>query len=601
MTNGRRFALLLLVAAALAAGALLLRAGRTSRASRPAIREEPAGEGAEESARSGRLPLPRAPSATFEVVVRSRTTQEPIPGAVVERSTFEGQRRETAPPLETDASGRVALPPVPGRAELLVLARGFVGAAVECAAGEERALVGLEPLGAAEVLLRGSGGEPARGRVQLVPPPPAGAARLLLHPAEAWPDDALAGETGPDGVARFPLLPPAAGWEVRAVAPGCAIAERRFALEPGGVARVEVALLGAVTIRGRALSASGAPLEGAEMRLFQKIGADWEQRALADAGPDGGFAFTAALEGSGVVQGEWRRPEGLVLVATPVAIRAGGSIDLGDLRPGAGVVELTVRGAPEPPDASPGVRVVLFLAADPAFGAVPFASTAIRASIGSTLRYEGIPAGRVQATVVPDESRWSVAKERRRFDGGFLAMEVALAPPVDSPTLEVELPSGGGVRTAILLGEEGVRGNHRDVPRARTPLLFSGLREEEAGEIWVFEEGRFASAPFRLGGARGRVTIDAGRFVAGASVGGRVRGARPRAEVLACRPDAPDPLGGAFLRGALDRGGRYRLSGLPPETLVELRVRSGDRFGPGRVVRTPSSGEVDETVDLEGP
>jgi hypothetical protein len=591
MRSRRRF-LLLVACLALAAGALLERAGRSPRDPRPSPRGPVADPDADVS-------RPAPGGGRFEVEVRSGATGLALPGARLSLEGFDGERYLPLASAVTGEDGRAALPDL--RGTLRVSAPGHLGAIVESGDASGRRLLTLEPLGAIEVVVRDLGGSPREAAVELVLPVAAGPSLLRMAEEDRPPDPTLRGRTDAAGVLLAGGLPPAEGYLVRAGAEGCSLAEASVAVVAGRTTRVELRLLPAAALVGRVVSSAGRPLDGAEVRLFHRIGSDWEQTGLLLSGASGEFRFETPKAGAAFVQAEHRTEGAVAFAGASVTVEPGRTTDAGELRVAEGTLLLRVLAPPTAaPAAAAEVKIVLFVAGGRRPGGIPFASTSLRSRAGGAVRYEGLPPGRLQILVSPDEPSFAPARvERPHRGGGVEEIEIVLEPRREPVLLGVALPGIAGRRSVFLVSEGRPVAGFRDIEGSLTPLRFRPPPESSSGEVWTLEADRFARTPYAISGSSGRVEVLPGHFVPAAAIGGRVRAAATT--VLIGLPGARDAGHGAIAEATPDAAGRFRAGGLPPETLLEIAVRAGDRLGPARIFRTPGPGDVDETMELDPP
>lgn len=581
----RRITILMMAAAVIVAGALLWRAGpfarregRTRAWPQPA---ESAGDPGEVS------------SALLTVEVVSSTTLRPLPGAVVRLTGTAGERRVVVDAGTTSDEGRVALRFGRER-DLLASAQaaGHVGAHAAPRAGEATLRLTLSPVGRIEGRVLSPAGEGIAGGVEVTLPGEAFEGLLKMLPEERPADRVLQVRSRPDGLFRLDALPAAAGYRLRAGAPGCSIAERTITLPAGGVAQVEIRLRSTGALCGRLLSRDGAPLGGAAIRLYAAGENGFAQAGAVRTDDEGRFRFVDAGEGRVIVQAEHRAPSRLTFAAATAEVRAAETTDVGDLRPGASrllVRTALARGAPQP--AGDGVRIVVFVAA-PKGSSIPFASTSFRSTIGAEVEYVGLPEGRQEIRVVPEGGL--LETEATETQGEEVTVLLGVPPPPAG--VVIHLPPSQARRAVLLLGRDReLLGRYADLDGRTTPVRFSSVPGGVRGEVWVLEAGRYASVAFDSGTP---VQMADAEFRPGFTLGGRVGGSGAPSEVcLAFAGNVRE----AILGMKPDGEGFFRFPALPPNTLLDLFVESGGRAGPARLVKTGEAGGADETLLLERP
>jgi len=590
-------------------GVLALRSGHEGRSApsapsalSPDARER-SGTGASRDAE--RPPGRDARPVALDVTAVSEPGGVPLAGARVVLTAATGDRRSVVAEVTTDASGRAELRCGPVVAPLVsAYASGHVGTTLEPAASASSVRLTLRRLAAIEGRVRDSEGRPVEATVTLA----LGVARVdAVHmlPEEVPAASDIAARSDGEGRFAFAGLPPGDGYRVRAVAGAMhSEVERKLTLQPGETARLELVLEVGGGVAGRFVSAAGAPLAGGEVRLYRPEGAGWRQAHGNRTDADGRFLVPGVRAGNYLLQAEHVGDGAVSFAGRHVTVERGAVVDVGEVRPDAGLLEVATVLAPgAPAPENPEVKLALLVAVRAREAPLPFASVALRSRIGASLLVHGLPAGELHVTVSPEDRALQRVDHRESWhpDAGRRRIEIPLSAEPPQAVLRVELGAFHEVLALALIADGALV--RRTAMMGEKPGLeiMARLPADRAFELWVLGRRSFARADVApiAGGAVGTVRPTPGEKPC--VLAGTVRSPRPGLRVVLALPAGDWPIEHRLLEVPVGPRGEFRIEGVPPRRTLQLAVAEGLQCGTPLVVHTPESGGSDETLALDPP
>jgi len=538
-----------------------------------------------------------APVHSFTVSVNS--DDGPFEGAEAVLTGVENKRRVQVASGLTNATGTVTMAHARQKyMELRVTARGHVGAEPDVDGETDSVDVKLTPLGRIEGSVVDNHGKVVPANLTLALSPAALAVAVHMH-QEEMPAATLSGACDEAGGFEFRSLPPAPRYRLRAEADGLLPTEISVVVPAGGAAKVRIKLRQSGSLVGRCLGHLDQPLRDAEVRVYEKRGRGYVQAAGTRTGADGRFRFEALKLGATVLEVEHETPDTVVHINRTVTIREGPG-DAGDLRPAPRTLRIrSVLDAKDPESRKQFAGLIVFVAADDASS---FAAPRVRVRYGSVRTFFGLPAGRYEVSLLPEDSALGMGKLAFEIRDGPVDREVEVVvrerPP--SVTLIVYAPERETQRSFLLFGDNNERGP------ALTPIgnfqRYRGLPVGITGKVWVLEPKRYAIVPFGpLTAKETTIRVTDAQFKTSSSLGGRVRGAGAGDEVWLCLPIDNMPIYHAVAMTYLDDRGRFKFVGIPipPLREYEVVVVHGTNVWPAHLAKSPAAGETDDSIVVE--
>ncbi|MEE8104788.1 MAG: carboxypeptidase-like regulatory domain-containing protein [Planctomycetota bacterium] len=539
-----------------------------------------------------------APVHAFEVLV-SGAQGGPFAGAEAVLTGVENKRRVHVASGVTDATGAVSLSHARQKyLELRVTALGHAGAEPDVDGKTESVDVSLTPLGRIEGLVVDNESQPVPANMTLALSPAALAVAVHMHSKE-MPASTLSTACDVDGRFEFRALPPAARYRLRATADGLVPSEVSVDVPSGGVAKLTVKLRRSGSLVGRCLGHLDQPLRDAEVRLYVKRSRGYVQSAGKRTGDDGRFRFEAVAPGRVILEVGHETHDTMTHISRAITIQEGGN-DAGDLRPAARTLRVSsVLEAKEPETRKPFAGLSVFVASEEP---TAFASLRARVRFGSIRTFRGLPAGRYELSLMPEDRALEVGRLEFEIRDGPVDRDVEVVARERAPTVDliVHAPARESRRSFLLFGDNNERAPSFNP--GTTWQRFSRLAVGTTGKVWILESKRFAVVSFGpLKEKETTIRVSDRQFKKSSALGGRARGAGSGDEVWLCLPGEEVPLYHAVARTHVDARGRFKFAGVPPGHEFEVVVVHGTDVWPAHPVKSPAAGETDDSIVVDRP